>query len=98
MCHDSTASVLDELDNLFIGFLQYVFGWKEDNAEILSKARIQGDAITHLVKESRTKHIGRVENGRTSPLKSLIFTDMLNSYRRIKDHTLNIAEALAGEK
>ena len=73
-------------------------GVREDNAAILSKALTRGDAITHLVKEYRAEHLGRVEAGHTSPLKSLFFTDMLSAYRRIKDHSLNIAEALAGEK
>ena len=71
---------------------------REDNVNIISKAITRGDAITHLIKEYRSKHLERVGTEHTSPLKSLIFTDILNSYRRIKDHTLNIAEALAGEK
>jgi phosphate:Na+ symporter len=71
---------------------------KEENKEILSKANTKGDAITHFIKECRTKHLQRVGTEHTSALKSLIFTDMLNSYRRIKDHALNIAETLAGEK
>jgi Na+/phosphate symporter len=33
-----------------------------------------------------------------SPLFSLVYMDMLNFYRRMKDHALNIAEVLAGEK
>jgi len=70
----------------------------EGNEAILSKAQTRGESITHLVKQCRTKHLERVESGHISPLKSLIFTDMLTSYRRIKDHGLNIAEALAGEK
>jgi len=71
---------------------------KEGNEAVLSKAQTRGDAITHLVKQYRTKHLERVESGHILPLKSLIFTDILTSYRRIKDHGLNIAEALAGEK
>ncbi len=71
---------------------------REDNVNITSKAITRGDAITHLIKEYRSKHLERVGTEHTSPLKSLIFTDILNSYRRIKDHTLNIAEALVGEK
>ncbi len=71
---------------------------KEDNVDILTKAHTRGDAITHLIKDSRAKHLDRVSTGNTSALKSLIFTDMLTSYRKIKDHALNIAEALAGEK
>ena len=73
-------------------------GVREDNTGILSMAVTGGDAITHFIKECRTRHLERVGTERTSPLKSLIFTDILNAYRRIKDHTLNIAEALTGEK
>ena len=50
------------------------------------------------IKEYRAKHLARVGTGNTTPLKSLFYMDMLNSYRRIKDHALNIAEVLSGEK
>jgi phosphate:Na+ symporter len=69
-----------------------------DPAGFLSEAYTKSNGITSLVKESRTKHLARVESGKSSPLKSLIYTDMLTSYRRIKDHILNIAEVLGGEK
>ncbi len=71
---------------------------EDENVEIVSKASTRGDTITHLVKQYRSKHLERVEAGQISPLKSLIFTDMLTSYRRVKDHALNIAESLAGAK
>jgi phosphate:Na+ symporter len=66
--------------------------------EVLSKARIQGEAIDAFVKESRRRHLAQVGNESAKPRSTLIFTDMLNAYRRVKDHMLNIAEALAGEK
>lgn len=68
------------------------------NTEMLIEAEGRGKFITSLMKKYRAEHIERVEQGKASPIKSLIFTDMLNSYRRIKDHGLNIAEVLAGEK
>jgi phosphate:Na+ symporter len=71
---------------------------RENNTRILLRAGTQSDAITHLIKEYRTNHLGRVESGHVSALQSLIITDMLNAYRRVKDHALNIAEVLAGEK
>ncbi len=71
---------------------------KRRDAQVIKNAQNKGNAITRLMKESRTRHLDRVESGETSPLKSLIYTDILNSYRRIKDHALNIAEVLAGEK
>jgi phosphate:Na+ symporter len=69
-----------------------------NNHEILGQALPEGDAITRMMKQFRTYHLDRVGTGVTTPLKSLIYTDMLNAYRRTKDHALNIAEVIAGEK
>ena len=66
--------------------------------EILIKAVPQSDAITHKVRQIRTQHITRLSDAPTDPHITMIFADMLNDYRRVKDHALNIAEALAGEK
>jgi len=71
---------------------------KEDDLNTLNKTMSQGDAITHAMKEYREKHLQRMSAGTCTPFTSLVFTDMLTSYRKIKDHALNIAEALAGEK
>lgn len=71
---------------------------KTRNEGNLSKALSQGDTIAHRVKDFRANHLQRLENRETRPLASLVFMDMLSSYRRIKDHALNIAEVVAGEK
>jgi len=70
----------------------------QNNTGILTKARTQGNLITRKVKDERLAHLRRMEGGGLSPLKSMIFVDMLQSYRKVKDHALNIAEAVAGEK
>lgn len=96
---DAGNQELLELHDQITEYLQMInIAVEEDNTDILSKACTKGDTITHFMKDSRSKHLERVEAGIASPLKSLIFTDMLNAYRRIKDHCLNIAEVLAGEK
>lgn len=69
-----------------------------DNADILSKAETSGQQITYLFKDFSRAHMSRLENGECSPLGGLMYADMLQSYRKIKNHGLNIAEALAGEK
>jgi phosphate:Na+ symporter len=71
---------------------------KQGTPDILPKAMSMGEAITYTMKEARQSHIRRVEEKLAPPLACLIMVDMLQSYRRIKDHTLNIAETLAGEK
>lgn len=75
-----------------------VTGGVASPSEFLSLSHTRNNAITSLVKESRTRHLARVEAGMAPPQKSLIYTDLLTSYRRIKDHILNIAEVIAGEK
>ncbi len=71
---------------------------KENNPDILSMANAEGDSITHIMKDYRQDHITRIEKKYVDPLNNLVFCDMLTAYRRIKDHALNIAEVLAGEK
>lgn len=71
---------------------------RDETPGILSRAHTEGAAVTHLMKDYRRRHLERLAEEEVSPIKSLMFTDMLNAYRRIKDHMLNVAEALAGEK
>jgi phosphate:Na+ symporter len=69
-----------------------------NNAQALQKAQVEGDDITHLIKEYRAHLLRRIENKEVRPFASLVFQDTLIAYRRIKDHALNVAEVLAGEK
>jgi len=71
---------------------------QNEDDKILMKAQIDAQAITRRMKENRSRHLARMEGGTISPIKSLYYVDMLNSYRRIKDHAYNIAEVMAGEK
>ena len=97
--HDEGKAELKELHKDITSYLKMISdAVKADNADILSKAQTKGSAITFKIKQFRTQHLERVSAGKTSPLHSLIFTDMLNSYRKIKDHALNIAETIAGAK
>lgn len=89
------------LHEMVVEYLLLVHTTLEKDAgtiEFFSEARTKGTAITKFMKECRTRHLSRVEEGKASALKSLIYTDMLTAYRRIKDHAFNIAEVLAGEK
>ena len=68
------------------------------NNEILNKAMSENAAIRHKIKSFRSSHLNRLSSEQTSPLMSLGYMDLLNSYRRMLDHALNIAEVLCGEK
>jgi phosphate:Na+ symporter len=73
-------------------------GMKAENPDDLTWATTEGAAIGELMKEFRREHLERLQKEEVSPFFSLAFTDMLNFYRRMKDHALNIAEVVAGEK
>lgn len=70
----------------------------DESGDLLSWASTEGTAISKLMKELRSKHLERLQNEEISPYFSLAYTDILNFYRRMKDHALNIAEVVAGEK
>ncbi|HML73491.1 MAG TPA: Na/Pi cotransporter family protein [Anaerohalosphaeraceae bacterium] len=90
--------VLHDMTARYIDLINKTANTDEVQPEFFSEAKTKGTAITVTMKECRGRHLVRVGDGIASPLKSLIFTDMLTSYRRIKDHAFNIAEVLAGEK
>jgi len=98
MSPEGLSAIID-LHNNVAEYLQLINEATENNdVDVLTPAESRGQSITELMKRYRTEHLVRVSAGIASPLKSLIYTDVLNAYRRIKDHGLNIAEVLAGEK
>ncbi|PKL18660.1 MAG: sodium:phosphate symporter [Spirochaetae bacterium HGW-Spirochaetae-5] len=58
----------------------------------------EGKSITHHFRELRTKHLQRLSAKKVDPLMSVSYMNMLNGYRRIRDHILNVAEAVIGDK
>ena len=66
--------------------------------EVITKANSLGDEISHRVKELRDTHMAGLSEVKIEPYVNVAYTAMLNSYQRVRDHGLNIAEALAGEK
>ena len=87
------AMVSDYYDTVFTAV-------KVKNESILKEAYPLGDSITHRFRECRTQLLQRLSRSDTKmdPLLSTAFADMLNSYRRVKDHLVNIAEVVAGKK
>jgi len=71
---------------------------RTEDTGILDRAETEGEQVTLQMKEYRSQHLNRLSESKISPLSSLVYTDMLNNYRRMKDHALNIAEVIAGEK
>jgi phosphate:Na+ symporter len=95
----SARAKLLELHDRVFGYIKKVNEYvKTDNKDIMAWAGAESLCISKLMKGFRGQHLERLQNEEVSPFFSLIFTDMLNFYRRMKDHALNIAEVIAGEK
>jgi len=86
--HDSLTVYLD--------FIYRALG--DRNEDILNKATTENSSIRHKIKNYRGKHLNRLAAMQTSPMMSLIYMDLLNTYRRMLDHAFNIAEVIAGGK
>ncbi|MBN1575528.1 MAG: Na/Pi cotransporter family protein [Chitinispirillaceae bacterium] len=67
------------------------------DVNILITARPQGDAITHLFRQMRSRHLSKLSTKQLDPLICTLYPDILAGYRRVKDHLMNVAEAVAGE-
>ena len=89
---------LHEKVEVYLHLLNEGLAREDSTPEYFTEMKTKGLAITNLMKECRERHLARVADGTVSSLMSLIYTDMLTAYRRIKDHAFNIAEVLVGEK
>jgi len=72
--------------------------WQPQKADIIVEAKSQGDQITQLFKNLRTRMLEKIEKDKILPETIISYLDILNSYRKMKEHTLNIAELISGEK
>ena len=100
--HQFTAGMKTQLAELHIMVRDYVqmvtAGYEQRAAEIITKAKSNGSEINHRVRTLRDDHLQRLTDKKVEPHVNVAFTSTLNSYRRVSDHTLNVAESLAGVK
>ena len=74
------------------------FGEDPNNEEKMAKLRNDSFAIIKNCRESRSSHWQSLSEKKMSPLLSTSFPDVLHSYRKVKDHLFNVAEAMHGDK
>lgn len=88
-----------ELHDMVDDYLKLVSeGHEFRQPEVITKANSRGAEITLQVKKLRDRHLEDLTEARMEPYINVAYTSTLNSYRRVRDHAKNVAEALAGEK
>ena len=87
------------LHDLIAGYYDGVHaGLENPSADYLSEIRRRSRDITNEIRELRDRHWNRLSEETVDPLISTSYMDIANSYRRMKDHLLNIGEAAVGGK
>lgn len=71
---------------------------ENDDTGCMPAASAEGAEVTRLMKECRRRHLALLTAHDLSPIESTVYMDMLNYYRRMRDHAFNIAEIIAREK
>ena len=90
---------LQQVHDQVAGYVKMVGeAFEHRHGDVLSQAQTKSDTITHRIKDLRDEHLVRLTEQKIDPVRSMCYTATLNAYRKVKDHALNIAEALAGGK
>jgi phosphate:Na+ symporter len=87
--HDAIAAYYDRVHEGFAveTFDEYLAGIRRDSRK-----------ITDEIRALRNRHWSRLSHETVVPLVSTSYMDIANAYRRIKDHLLNVGEAIVGGK
>ena len=67
---------------------------REDDLEAAKMVEPLEDVIDMLMKESKNRHIQRLQAGNCTLELGFVFNDCLNNFERVSDHCSNIAVAV----
>jgi len=96
---DEQQKQILELHDMVAKYLEMISAAYENRqVEIITKANSQGDAVVHRMKQLRDEFLQKLSDHKIEPLVGVAYNAQLNAYRRVRDHALNIAETLSGEK
>lgn len=88
----------NELAKLIEGSMEYLsfinIAFRERSTTVLRDSKTRTNELITRIKKARSFHMNLISEGKATPLNSIVYTEMLNSFRRINDHLFNIAEAL----
>jgi len=96
---DTQRKDLESLHLLVTDYLQLVIdAFEHHRTEVVTRAHSAGAEITRRIKDLRGIHLTNLTAAKIDPIVSTSYLTMLLNYRRLKDHCLNVAEAVAGDK
>ncbi len=88
-----------KLHNMVAEYLQSITeSYRRWNKEAMDPAEAHGRSISKEVRTLRREIMDRMAQNGMPPRVSVTYNRQINAYRRVRDHGVNIAEAIAGAK
>lgn len=96
LLNNTKKETLDKLHLKIEDLFNYVNGaYETGNKDIIIEAMNRSAAIKELYNKARKEHMERVAENKMPAMLSTAYMDILNYYRRIKDHMVNVVETLS---
>ncbi len=100
--HRFNADQRSRLQDLHTHTSEYVTkvneGFAKNNANIVTQTDAMSKRVRDEIKMLRKRHLDELSSGDYPPVVSVAWLASLNAYARVRDHSQNIAEAIAGDK
>ena len=97
-----TEDAMEDLSEMFaltIATVQKSIDALDTNShELAREVAEQEDLIDKMERKFRKKHIMRLNEGQCSAQAGIVFVDIISNLERIGDHSVNIAEAILGNR
>ncbi|MGK7377780.1 Na/Pi cotransporter family protein [Planococcus sp. 1R117A] len=97
-----TGDAMDDLTEMFtltIATVEKALNALDHNShELAREVAAQEDLIDKMERKFRKKHIMRLNEGLCSAQAGIVYVDMISNLERIGDHSVNIAEAILGNR
>jgi phosphate:Na+ symporter len=78
--------------------IRYYSARRTDFADLTTEVHAQGGSINRKAKGTRDQFVKRMSEEKFDPQVVIAFNTQFNAYRRVREHTQNVAEAIIGAK
>ncbi|MDR2643088.1 MAG: Na/Pi cotransporter family protein, partial [Planctomycetaceae bacterium] len=89
---------IHELNKAYTSMVVQFYSSRKNNVtDLMTEVHAQGHNLTRKVKAVRDQFIKRMSIEHCDPQVVIAFNTQINAFRRVREHTQNVAEALSGQ-
>ncbi|MDR0392599.1 MAG: Na/Pi cotransporter family protein [Planctomycetaceae bacterium] len=89
---------LHELNKSYTSMVVQFYSSRKSNVtDLMTEVYAQGHNLTRKVKAVRDQFIKRMSTEHCDPQVVIAFNTQINAFRRVREHTQNVAEAISGQ-